>query len=491
VRKDRPNIPLTLSPDGAEAPEAEAAAYRYPSPRSYDVVLVAQAGEAASPEIDRLARRFAAEGHRVFKVRSSSDGGRGPAISEDSEGVFDVALPVSSDAPERDETWATVRRDYHMVDAVCFVESSATRPISQALCDNLGWRMVYGLRAAATATPVDPDQLSPADRRVAEASDLLIASTNPPDGAWRAGKPKRLVLPSGAGALDRYWGDLKAAILSLYPRVSVVVVTYNKLELNRLCLQSLFDRTTYPNYEVVVVDNGSTDGTREYLTEFAATHPECKVVFNDANDGYSPANNRGVAASTGDYVVLLNNDTVLTRGWLSRLVRPLRDPRVGLVGPVSSWPGNESGIETDYRTLADMETFAETYTRARESQWYDAIRVIFFCVAMRRSVWDEVGPLDERFALGVGFEDDDYNERVKQKGYRLVYVEDAIVHHWGVATNSKRDVKDHWKLLEKNRRLFESKWGRWDPYRHGKSKRGQPTGLELFVAENGAGGHRG
>jgi GT2 family glycosyltransferase len=468
VRKERRDIPLTLAPGESDS-TSDARGFGHPRPQAYDVLIFWTQEDDRASVLDGVADRFAADGHRVFLVATFAGAPAAPRVEPVRDGVFQVTLPplagpsdhsspagAGTAATAPDDAWIDFRHEHNVEDAICFVDQAAYLATALALRERMDWKLISGLRRTAS------------ERDAAQASDLVLA--DPADSAELGDIPRRLFVV-GPGGLGAHWTALKAALLDLFPLVSVVVVTYNKLDFNRLCLQSIYDKTTYPNVEVVVVDNGSSDGTREYLKEVQALHANCKLVFNDSNDGYGPANNRGVAVASGLYLVLLNNDTVVTRPWLSRLIRPLRDPRIGLVGPVSSWPGNESGIETSYPTLFAMEAFAREYTAAREGKWYDAGRVIFFCVAMRRAVWDEVGPIDEQYALGVSFEDDDYNERVKQKGYRNIYVEDAFVHHWGVATNSSRDVRDHWQLIEKNRRYFESKWGTWNPHRGMRSRR--------------------
>jgi len=259
---------------------------------------------------------------------------------------------------------------------------------------------------------------------------------------------------------------IQEAVLALYPKASIIIVTYNNLDYTRLCLQSIHDKTVYPSVEVIVVDNGSRDDTVKYLEALAAEHPNAQVLLNDTNEGFARANNRGVAAATGEYIVFLNNDTVVSRGWLSRLIGQLGDPRVGMVGPVTNWSGNESRIEVDYHTLEEMEAFAKAYTQAHDGQIFEIRMLAFFCAAMRRAVVEEVGPLDERFGLGT-FEDDDYAMRVKQKGYRVICAEDAFVHHWGRASFSRLGAQEHQRLFDENRSKFEAKWGtKWEPHRY-------------------------
>ena len=120
--------------------------------------------------------------------------------------------------------------------------------------------------------------------------------------------------------------------------------------------------TDYPDYELIVVDNGSGEELLSYLDQLTDRFPFIRVVRNETNRGFAAANNQGLAQATGDRFVLLNNDTIVPRGWLTRLVRHLDDPQVGAVGPVTNRIGNEAQIETSYRTYAEFERFAREYT---------------------------------------------------------------------------------------------------------------------------------
>ena len=249
------------------------------------------------------------------------------------------------------------------------------------------------------------------------------------------------------------------------PSVSIVVLTYNNWAYTQACLGSLFARTDYPGpWEVVVADNASSDETVPRLREWAAREPRMKLVLNASNLGFAAGNNTGLAAASGDYLVMLNNDTVVTRGWLLTLLRHFqRDPELGLLGPATNHIGNESKVDVFYTELADMPSAARAWTLPRMGRLYPMDTLAFFCVMLSRQVFQRVGPMDETFGRGF-FEDDDYCRRIAELGLRMGCADDALVHHRLSASFDKVDNGERKALFERNKAYYESKWGPWQPH---------------------------
>lgn len=340
-------------------------------------------------------RRLAEAGHRVFHV-SHRRRADGPSyeLSERAPRLFDVSLRESLGFEGLD----TLRRD-------------------------------IGLGATVSVVP-DPIWLSLAERLLRELGWPLVSDA------------------TDAGALAR-----------AFPRLSVVVITYNNRDLNRLCLESLLARTEWPNREIIAVDNASSDGTPELLAELCRRHSDFRVIALDRNRGFPAAANAGLAQAAGAYLVLLNNDTVVPRGWATALIRHLaRDPKLGLVGPVTNAIANEARVEVGYADLRDFPAWAADWMRLHDGQTFPISMLAFFCVAMRRELLDDVGFLDERFGPGL-FEDGDYNRRARARGWEVCCARDAFVHHWQMASFRRLGKEEYMKLFEENRRKFEEKWG--------------------------------
>ena len=244
------------------------------------------------------------------------------------------------------------------------------------------------------------------------------------------------------------------------PKVSIVVLTYNNLELNKYCIRSILEKTAYSNYELIVLDNCSTDGTVEYLKELEkAADPRVKVIINEKNSGFAGGNNLAIDQSTGEYIMLLNNDTVVTRGWLTNAVKHMsNDPKCGMCGAVTNSIGNEAMIGVNYRNLTELDSFAFQYTRKHNNEVYrDVDRLALFCTLIRKEIMDKYGKLDENYQVGM-FEDDDYALVVEKAGYHLYVADDIFVHHVNNASFKKLQSEEYKKIFEKNKAYFEKKW---------------------------------
>lgn len=305
-------------------------------------------------------------------------------------------------------------------------------------------------------------------------------------------EPASLIQQRKAFAAEQTWQHRAEALIQQVEsatrdvKVSVIVVTYNNLELTRACLESLDEYSQYEPKEIIVVDNASSDGSPTFLSKWVANGQNRRLILNEDNKGFAAANNQGLAIASGEYLVLLNNDTYVTPGWIRTLVRHLqRDKGIGLIGPVTNNIGNEAKIDIAYSSMDEMHRKSASYTCRHIGQTYPLKTAAFFCVMLPRTTYERVGSLDEAFGRGF-FEDDDYCRRVEQIGLRVVCADDVFIHHHLSASFNKLKQQDRQKLFEDNKKLYEAKWGGWMPHAY----RSQVSAPNVSPATKEFDGHR-
>jgi len=254
-------------------------------------------------------------------------------------------------------------------------------------------------------------------------------------------------------------------IAASFPKVSILMVTYNCEEFIEPCLDSLARNTAWPNYEIILIDNNSTDGTKATIRRYADADQRIRLSLSPDNLGFAGGNNVAAREATGEYLIFLNPDTVLPHGWMSRMVRHCeRDRSIGAVAAVTNFSGNESKINFDYSNVLQMEKFAQTLAYEKAGQATDIAVAALYCVLVPRAVWDKVGELDAGFQIGM-FEDDDFSLRIKTAGYRVVAADDCFIHHFGNGSFAKLPSQESLRIFELNKARFEQKWQTpWKPH---------------------------
>jgi GT2 family glycosyltransferase len=236
---------------------------------------------------------------------------------------------------------------------------------------------------------------------------------------------------------------------------SIVMLSWNAPEYTELAVASIRTYTQTP-HEIIIIDNGSDEATRRRI---AALPGDVRVIYNASNMGFAHGCNQGMAAARGTHVVLLNNDVVVTEGWLEALIdAQRRDPTIGISAPRSNFvAGDQQVHDANYANVEAMHEFAAQRRASLRGRTYYSDRVIGFCMCIARPVIEEVGGIDTRYGVG-NFEDDDYCIRVRAAGYQMVVCEDAFIHHFGSVTFKANNV-DYGARMRANWLTFA---GRWD-----------------------------
>src|SRR5262249_34180494 len=218
--------------------------------------------------------------------------------------------------------------------------------------------------------------------------------------------------------------------------VSIIILCCNEVEATCRCLESIRRQTRKP-YELILIDNGSTDTTPGLLDEVRswAEPARVQVIRNTENRGYPAGVNQGLSAAKGEFLILLNNDTIVTSQWLEGLIRvSLVAGGAGLVGPVSNGAPPPQLVPLEFKELAELDAFAEQRKRQFARQAMEFPRLTGFCLLIRRDALRKIGSaLDERYGIGF-FEDDDLCLRARKAGLRLRIAPDVFIHHDGGRT---------------------------------------------------------
>jgi GT2 family glycosyltransferase len=247
---------------------------------------------------------------------------------------------------------------------------------------------------------------------------------------------------------------LTALQLAPLPEVSIVIPVFNGKEYVRQCIESIYSSRTETSFEVIVVDQHSSDGSREYLRKVAHQHASFRLIENSVNVGFPQAINLGAGAARGAYLAIVNSDTIVTSGWLDHLLCAMRDdPQLAVVSPMTNYVGEGPQLATDARELTPEQAAAYAEQSAASPGIKPIVdRLVFFCVLINRKIFDLLGGMAGVFGLG-NYEDDDFCMRARIAGCRLALVSHAFVYHYGSRTFQTQNIP-YEKLMLANERVF-------------------------------------
>lgn len=246
--------------------------------------------------------------------------------------------------------------------------------------------------------------------------------------------------------------NLMAALCDL------VLLTWNRPDLLVPCVQRILRHTTVPS-RLLIVDNASTDPQAlEFLRQVRGTDAvEVVVVRRTSNDGFAKGMNEGLGRSAAPWLCLLNNDILVTAGWLEEMLAVARaHPSIGALNPMS----NEFNL-APVRAGETIDELARAL-QSRRGRWIENWFCVGFCLFLSRETFEQAGFLDEAFTF-IYSEDKDYSFRIRRLGRLCAIAEGAYVYHHGSSTMKERP--DRWKLLEENETRFYRKWSMERPSR--------------------------
>lgn len=250
------------------------------------------------------------------------------------------------------------------------------------------------------------------------------------------------------------------------PLVTLIIPTRNGLHLIRQCLSSILEKTDYPHYEILVVDNGSDDPQTLAYFDSVVSDPRLRILRDDRPFNFSTLNNRAVQAARGELVGLINNDIeVINPQWLTEMVSIALQPRVGCVGARLWYPNNtlqHGGVVLGLGGVAGHshkhlpKKHPGYFGRAVLQQSFSAVTAA--CLVIRRSIFLEVGGMEE--SLKIAFGDVDFCLRVREAGYRNVWTPFAELYHHESATRGFEDTPEKKARFAGETQYLQDRWGR-------------------------------
>ncbi len=237
------------------------------------------------------------------------------------------------------------------------------------------------------------------------------------------------------------------------PVVSIIIPVYNNLGYTRNCLKALRETVGNLAYELIVVDNASTDGTREYLSALSTV----RSLRNDHNYGFASACNQGAAVPSGDFLLFLTNYTIPRRGWLTALLDvAASDSSIGIAGSKLLYPNGRiqhAGVAFAPGEPCPDPFHIYRYERANaphvnKQRFFQAVTAA--CMLVRRTTFVELGGFDEDYVNG--YEDVDLCSRARERGHRIIYEPRSVVTHYESKTPGRFLREDE------NLKLLKSRW---------------------------------
>lgn len=236
------------------------------------------------------------------------------------------------------------------------------------------------------------------------------------------------------------------------PLVSIVLLAYNKLEYTKLCVESIYKYTSNIKFELITVNNGSSDDTKLYFDSLSNSKKIDLINNVRPVDGF----NAGIELAEGKYTACICNDFIFTVNWLGNLLKCIEsDESIGFVSPGANIVSNYQQINSNYNTIDELEEFAENYNVSDPKKWEERIRLLPCVLLCKSELLKNIVGYDSRFYFG-DFADDDISFRIRRAGYKLIYARDTFVHHFGSVTVKEDHIENN--SLEISRKIFIDKY---------------------------------
>jgi Predicted glycosyltransferases len=237
----------------------------------------------------------------------------------------------------------------------------------------------------------------------------------------------------------------------------IVIAVWNNRKLTEDCINSILENTDV-DYRLVLIDNASNEDTKKYLEELKEREgAKVLLIRNESNLGFIKAVNQGMKLSTAPFICLINNDTIVTKGWLGEMIRVAQSsPKIGLVNPSSNTLGQKLDKGESVEACGErVKKWSDPFTEIGSA--------IGFCMLIKKEVIEKIGVFDEIYGMG-NFEDTDYSRRAIKEGYICARAHRAYVFHDEGSSFTRGATFD--ENFERNRQIYEFRWGKrkWIAY---------------------------
>ena len=254
--------------------------------------------------------------------------------------------------------------------------------------------------------------------------------------------------------------------ISEYKLVSIIIPTRDLGDTLDKCLTSIFEKTVYPNYEVILIDNGSKEQkTAEVFAKWQQKEPErFKCYQFDVPFNYSKINNFGVDKAQGDYLLFLNNDTeVVTSDWIDAMVEQAQRNSIGAIGALLLYPDNTIQHAGVVMGIGGVANHSHKHFSINSPGYFGQIMTVnnysavtAACLMCRREVFETVGGFEEK--LKVAFNDVDFCLKIAQKGYRNIYLPQVMLYHYESKSRGYEDTPEKLIRFNKEVEYMQNKW---------------------------------
>lgn len=281
------------------------------------------------------------------------------------------------------------------------------------------------------------DQIANLNLAIAERDEIKFIGTYQPDSVLRALQVQR--------AQHRF-------------TASIIIPVFNKVEYTQQCIHAIIRNTPAQLFEIIIIDNASTDDTKSYLQGLSG---DVRIITNDQNVGYTIACNQGATVAQGKYLVLLNNDTVPQPGWLESLIKLAEErPDAGAIGAKLVYP---NGMLQEAGGIVFQDGSGWNFGNGDDANKpvYNVVSDVDYCsgacLLVKKELFDQIGGFDEQYAPAY-YEETDLCFSLRRKGYKTLYNPDTlVVHHESVTAGL--DLKSSFrKYIEINKVKFRNKW---------------------------------